>query len=291
MKPSNSGIRETFVITVVFFITALFVFSAPANAKTLRVTVSPGKISPGDAFFIRVRNVKTSLPPSASLSGKEFYFGGCGDGCYLAVGSVDMETKRGCHIIKLKSGNKIRNLKLYVRKARFPETELTLPDDEVFLSPEDLDRAKNDSRRLEEIFQRVSDKLWDGSFIKPVENDLSTAFGAKRIMNGKWVSVHKGVDIKGREGEEVRASNNGRVILGEELFFGGKTIVLDHGQGIYTVYMHLLGMEVNPGDIVSKGEIIGFVGSSGRSTGPHLHFSAKILNLSVNPVSLWNLHL
>jgi murein DD-endopeptidase MepM/ murein hydrolase activator NlpD len=97
--------------------------------------------------------------------------------------------------------------------------------------------------------------------------------------------------MKGLEGDKVKASNSGRVVIAEELFFGGKTIVLDHGQGIYTIYMHLLRMDVNAGDVVSKGEVIGFVGSSGRATGPHLHFGAKVLNMSVNPVSLWKLHL
>jgi murein DD-endopeptidase MepM/ murein hydrolase activator NlpD len=291
LKPSNPKIREACVTTVVFLITTLFVFSTLAYAKVLRIEVSPKKINPGDAFVINVRNAKTSLLPTASLSGKEFYFSDCGNGCSQAIGAVDIETKPGYYIIRLKAGAKTKNLKLYVRKARFPKTELTLPEDKVFLSPEDLDRTKSESKRLEEIFQRLSDKLWDGSFIKPLENYLITAFGAERIMNGKWVSVHKGVDIKGHEGDKVKASNNGRVITAEELFFGGKTIVLDHGQGIYTIYMHLLRMDVNPGDIVSKGGVIGFVGSSGRSTGPHLHFGAKVLNISVNPVSLWNLHL
>jgi murein DD-endopeptidase MepM/ murein hydrolase activator NlpD len=110
-------------------------------------------------------------------------------------------------------------------------------------------------------------------------------------MNKTWTSVHRGVDIKGAEGDKVRASNNGKVVLAQGLFFGGNTIVLDHGQGIHTVYMHLSQMNVRFGDSVSKGDVIGLVGSTGRSTGPHLHFGVKISNVSVSPPSILKLDL
>jgi murein DD-endopeptidase MepM/ murein hydrolase activator NlpD len=79
--------------------------------------------------------------------------------------------------------------------------------------------------------------------------------------------------------------------LAEELFFGGNTVILDHGQGIYTIYMHLSKFNVSPGDTVSKGDVIGLVGSTGRATGPHLHFGAKVTGINVNPASLINLKL
>ena len=89
----------------------------------------------------------------------------------------------------------------------------------------------------------------------------------------------------------MKASNSGSVVLAEDLFFGGNTVVLDHGLGIYTVYMHLSGFNVTPGLRVSKGDIIGFVGSSGRASGPHLHFGVKIFEINVNPASFLKLRL
>ena len=89
--------------------------------------------------------------------------------------------------------------------------------------------------------------MWDGGFLSPLEHDVSTVFGTKRIMNGTWTSIHRGMDIRGKEGDDVMASNNGKVVLAEELFFGGNTIILDHGQGIYTIYMHLSKFNVNAG--------------------------------------------
>lgn len=235
--------------------------------------------------------MRTSQAPSASFEKNELSFSSCGDGCYIAIGAVEIKSKPGPHLVRLKLGKKQRNITLSVKEVKFPALKLTLPADRVILSPEDLDRTKREDVRLGEIFQAVSAKLWGGGFIRPLENELSTVFGTKRIMNGEWVSIHKGVDIKGKEGAMVKASNKGRVVLAEALFFGGNTVIVDHGQGIYTIYMHLSKMKVSPGDIVSKGESVGLVGSSGRATGPHLHFGAKVMNTSVNPVSLTELKL
>jgi murein DD-endopeptidase MepM/ murein hydrolase activator NlpD len=270
---------------LVFLVYVLIVFFTHVNADAFQADVLPYKISPGEAFIIKVTGAKISRLPAASLAGKKFYFSSCGEGCFIAIGAVWIKTKPGVYTIKLKVGKKKKNLKLFVKHTIFPTEELTLPEDKVFLNPENLKRAKREDKRLKSIFQVVSRRLWEGGFILPLENDISTEFGIRRIINNKRISVHRGVDIRGQEGEEVKASNDGKVVLAEELFFGGNTIVIDHGQGIYTIYMHLSGFNVNLGDIVSKGGVIGFVGSSGRSSGPHLHFGVKVLNINTNPVS------
>jgi murein DD-endopeptidase MepM/ murein hydrolase activator NlpD len=274
-----------------FLLPVLFVFGTDASAKSLRAEISPRKIKPGDTFFIRVKNAKSSEVPVASFAGSEFSFSPCGEGCFIAIGAADIKATPGPHIVKLKVGRKRRNLRISVGRGKFPMVKLTLPEDKVSLSPGDLERARNEERELTGIFQTTSDRLWNGAFIIPLGNEVSTAFGTERIMNEKSVSVHKGIDIRGKEGEEVKASNSGRVALAGELFFGGNTIVIDHGQGIFTISMHLSEMKVQVGDSVSKGEVIGLVGSTGRSTGPHLHFGAKVANISANPISLTKLKL
>jgi murein DD-endopeptidase MepM/ murein hydrolase activator NlpD len=284
----NPRIPESFLTAVLA--TLLFVVFSQ-NAFAFRAEISPKTISPGDAFLIKVTDVKPSLMPSTSLAKKVFSFTDSGEGCFITIGAVDIKIKPGTYTLKIKAGKKQRKLKVSVRKTRFPKLKLTLPADKVFLSPDDLDLVKNENKRLQSIFQTVSEKKWNGPFIIPLENDNSTVYGTKRIMNRKFVSIHKGLDIKGKEGEEIKASNDGRVILAEGLFYGGNTLILDHGQGLYTIYMHLSGFKVKPDDIVSKGEVVGFVGSSGRSTGPHLHFGVKVMDINVNPVSLIKLGL
>jgi len=274
-----------------FSLSVFLIIFIYASANAFQADVLPYEISPGDPFIIKVTEAKTSRLPSALLARKKFYFSSCGKGCFVAIGSLGIKTKPGVYTIKVKVGKKKKSLKLFVKHTIFPTEELTLPEDKVFLSRKNLKRVKIENKKLKSIFKRVTKKYWEEDFILPLENDISTDFGIKRIINNKRISVHRGVDIIGQEGEEIKASNNGRVVLAKELFFGGNTIILDHGQGIYTIYMHLSEFNVKPRDIVSRGDTIGFVGSTGRSTGPHLHFGVKVRNINTNPVSFVELDL
>ncbi len=275
----------------VFVCTILFVFLSLADAFAFQAKVVPSEINPGDAFIIKVTGLETSEMPSAVLGNDIFYFSRCGDGCFNAIGAVSMETEPGNIIIKLNAAKKTRDLSLVVKPVTFPKINLTLSPEKVFLSPEDLKRANHEAKKLKLILKKISDRLWDGDFILPLDNQLSTKFGVIRIINKEKISPHRGLDIKGKQGDEIKAANRGRVVLAENLFFGGNTIVLDHGQGIYTIYMHLSKFRVKLEDIVSKGDVIGLVGSSGRASGPHLHFGVKVLNINANPVSLVGLDL
>ena len=178
-----------------------------------------------------------------------------------------------------------------VLEGRFETINLTLPEEKVSPSTENILRIEKEADLLNSIWQIDSERLWEGSFVFPLRNPLSTPFGTKRIINQGTISLHRGLDMEGRAGEEIHASNKGRVVLTEELFFGGNTVIIDHGQGIFTVYMHLSGFNVNLGDLVSKNDVIGFVGSTGRSSGPHLHFGVKVAGINANPVSLVGLKL
>jgi murein DD-endopeptidase MepM/ murein hydrolase activator NlpD len=194
-------------------------------------------------------------------------------------------------MIEVTAGEESQAFVFTVREGTFPQQQLTLPAGKVSLSPEDEERANREAERLRALWPRPSERLWDGAFIMPLENGVSTQFGTKRIINGKKKSIQSGLDIRGKKGEEVKAANDGRVALAEELFFGGNTIVLDHGQGIFTIYMHLSRINVSPDSVVLKGDVIGLVGSTGRSTGPHLHYGVKVNAVNANPRSLAGLPL
>jgi murein DD-endopeptidase MepM/ murein hydrolase activator NlpD len=194
-------------------------------------------------------------------------------------------------MIEVTAGEDSQAFHLTVREGAFPQQQLTLPAGKVALSPEDEERANREAARLRALWTQPAERLWDGTFIMPLENGVSTRFGVKRIINGTKKSVHSGLDIRGKTGEQVKAANDGRVALAEELFFGGNTIVLDHGQGIFTIYMHLSRIIVSPDSVVLKGDIIGLVGSTGRSTGPHLHYGVKVNAVNANPRSLAGLPL
>lgn len=276
---------------VLFSVVILFSFFALANVYAFRVAVRPSEIKPGDAFMVQITDDQSPGVPTAIFKKKKLPLSSCGGGCYVALGAMGLETEPGNHTVTLTSGDRSRNLVVKVVPTHFPEVHLTLPDEKVFLNEKDLKRAQKEAESLKAIWIKDTERLWEGKFILPLENDISTQFGLKRVINKKKNSRHRGMDIRGKRGEEVRASNRGRVVLAEELFFGGKTIILDHGQGIYTIYMHLSEFKVNFDAIVSKGEVVGLVGASGRATGPHLHYGLKILNTNTNPLSLIQLEL
>lgn len=130
----------------------------------------------------------------------------------------------------------------------------------------------------------VPEKLWDGKFIMPVEGKLTTDFAEIRYVNDEKTSTrHSGIDIATSKGTPIKASNTGKVTLARYMILTGNTVVIDHGMGVFTTYYHLESLNVEAGDIVEKGQYIGTVGSTGFSTGPHLHFTFSIYNNYVNP--------
>jgi murein DD-endopeptidase MepM/ murein hydrolase activator NlpD len=269
----------------------LAIFFSSTIALALQVEVSPRELFPGDPFLIKVSRVDTSQRIAASIAGKEIPFSSCGEDCVMGIGVVDPETKPGDYVVSTQFGPQQLSTTLSVKKAEYPEQHLKLPEKQVTLSLEDLARTKKEAEKLKDLWLRNTERLFQGGFIIPLPNPISTVYGARRIFNNKTISIHGGIDIKGSQGEEVRASNHGTIVLAENLFFGGNTVVIDHGLGIYTIYMHLDRVKALHGQIVSKGDVIGFVGSSGRSTGPHLHFGAKIMAVNANPLSLTKLKL
>ena len=134
-------------------------------------------------------------------------------------------------------------------------------------------------------------KYWQKGFILPVEGRISGNFGNQRIFNGVPKSPHTGTDIAAPEGTPVKASADGKVVLsGKNYFYTGNMVIIDHGEGLQTIYAHLKEAKVKEGDMVKQGDIIGFVGQTGRATGPHLHWGASLNNVRFRPHSLLDIN-
>ena len=144
---------------------------------------------------------------------------------------------------------------------------------------------------MREIFGRVTpERLWNGRFRVPLDGVTSGSnFGKRRVLNGNPGSPHGGVDLPGTTGTPVHATQRGKVVLAEELFFAGNAVVLDHGLGIYTLYGHLSEIDVKVDDTLETGTVLGKVGATGRVTGPHLHWGLTIERARVNPLQLVHL--
>jgi murein DD-endopeptidase MepM/ murein hydrolase activator NlpD len=154
--------------------------------------------------------------------------------------------------------------------------------------PPTLRRIREEAKALEERFARVTRPvLWQVPFLPPVEEYRPENFGSRRVINGEPRMPHAGVDLRLPEGTPVRAIADGVVAFAGEQFFGGRSVVIDHGGGVFSLYYHMKENLVAEGRRVSRGERIGAVGATGRATGPHLHFGVRVPGGRVDPSLLF----
>jgi len=190
---------------------------------------------------------------------------------------------------KSKDGNTLTcGESISVRAGKFPTEKLNVEKQFVEPDPEQQKRAEQDSKKMKAIYDTVTpERIWDGAFQLPLK-DVTTGgnFGRRRVLNGQARSPHAGVDFPAMKGTPVFASQRGRVVLAEELYYSGNTIVIDHGYGIYTLYAHLSEIDVKPGDSVATSAEIGKVGATGRVTGPHLHWGLTVQHARVNAMGI-----
>ena len=174
-----------------------------------------------------------------------------------------------------------------VNPGRFPEQKLTVDPAYVEPPPSELERIREDKEKVARVWAAApTPRRWGGAFQMPVEAPLRENFGARRLFNGKPRSRHDGVDLAAASGAPVTAPAEAVVALADELYFSGGTVILDHGGGLFTTYFHLSRIDVKAGDRVGAGDPLGAVGATGRATGPHLHWGARLNRARVNPLDL-----
>ena len=279
----------------IFFITVLFFSDVrPACAEdALRVGTFPGVIKQGDVCLIRASGPTSITSIYGEFQGERFPLGsGAQKGTYEGLLGIDLNIRPAAYEMKIMAtdgeGKFHRSSLLFkVKKASFKTQRLTLPSTMVDLAPETLERVDREEKRLKDLFQRIrEERLWSGAFLRPVPGKITTGFGLRRIINGQPRNPHTGLDLRGEKGTPVLACNSGVVVLVDELFFSGKSVILDHGWGFYSMYFHLSETLAGEGDRVRKGVVLGRVGSTGRSTRPHLHWAVRINGARVDPISL-----
>lgn len=168
-------------------------------------------------------------------------------------------------------------LKVSITKKEFPFEKLNVAKNRVFYSKIDLKRILKEQKKLNEIYNNFSRRfLFQKGFKIPLNSFVTSIYGTQRIFNNKKKSQHLGIDFRASVGTPIGSSNSGRVVLAEDLFFTGNTVILDHGLGLFTVYGHLSKINTTLGEYVPKNSILGLAGKTGRTTGPHLHWGTKV---------------
>jgi murein DD-endopeptidase MepM/ murein hydrolase activator NlpD len=279
-------------------------FFVPVNAEmnnpTVQKLVFPGTpleltfraLQPGEAILVKpladpsVRRIDIRLRTQK----RRIDFGGPAQPVLLGI---DMGAKAQSYFmeftIERRDGSKENFFrKLTVGPKAFSETTLTVDPRMATPPPEETERIKRDAALVSSVLGAVSPEwLATGSFVSPLSGfEPFPNFGQRRKYNQKVASTHSGVDISAPAGTPVRAANSGRIVLASELYYSGKTVIIDHGLGIFTYCCHFSRILVKRGDLVKKGDVIAEVGQTGRSTGPHLHWSVRLLDSRVDPLSL-----
>ena len=174
-----------------------------------------------------------------------------------------------------------------VKDGQYKEEKIQVQKSKVTLNEKDKKRAAAEYAQAMSIYALATDKMHISSkFISPMESKITSEFGKARVYNDTLNGYHSGTDYRAKVGTPIKASNDGVVVLVKDRFYSGGTIILDHGHGIYTCYYHMSRFDVKMGQIVQKAEVIGMSGDSGRVTGPHLHFSARVGGEQVDPLQL-----
>ncbi|MCR4296485.1 MAG: M23 family metallopeptidase [Elusimicrobia bacterium] len=272
---------------------ALLLACAPVRAAGPTLEVEARAFQPGELVLLSVAGHDAKAPPEATLNGLPLeFFAGPATGTWLAFAGLDLDFSTGPATLetalRAPGGKPARESRtLHIVDAGFPVAELSV--NQKFVTPDksDSERAEAESIRLHQLFSKTEEKrLFEGTFASPIPGARTARFGERRVFNGQPRAPHSGMDLRAKKGVPVRAAAAGRVLLADPLFYAGNTVILDHGLGLTSQYAHLSVIEVKPGDMVRKGQVIGKVGATGRVTGPHLHWALKFKGTRIDPFSL-----
>jgi murein DD-endopeptidase MepM/ murein hydrolase activator NlpD len=241
----------------------------PGGVAIIEINTKPTKGATPEVRFLEKRVLTTR-----DDAGRSF-----------AVVGIPLSTKPGVHHITLSTGAVKSTLSFEVRDKVYREQRITLKTNKhVHLSDEDLARYKREATLQDNAYQQFSPTHPSNLLLdRPVDAPLSSPFGLKRYFNGEARAPHSGLDFAAPTGTPIKAPAAGTVILTGDFFFNGKTVFVDHGQGMISMFCHLSVIGVSEGQKLERGQVLGKVGATGRVTGAHLHWNVSLNDARVDP--------
>jgi len=283
---------ETICLAIMF---GLFV-PWQVRAQTWSAKWEPAKVVNGSPVLFRVTSPGklTELRGNFLEQDLSFRFSKACH-CWYSIAGVGLAVPPGTYTLKLEgkgSAGKNPTMSYMVRvaAAHYPSSTLKVASGFVEPPKETLARIEEDQEIKKKAFARTDDEpLWSGSFKPPADAEMSGIFGTARVFNGVKKSQHSGLDFRVTTGTPISATNRGTVVLARNLYFEGNCVFLDHGQGLFTLYLHFSEIKVKEGETVEKGQVLGLSGGTGRATAPHLHFAVRLHGKYVDPRTLLEL--
>ncbi len=271
---------------------------AKAATAFKSVAWTPQELQTGSACLFEVQLEGSPAKLGGKWMGHDVAFFRGRDGhVWYGLAGVDVETLPGTYpleVLATMPDGEVINLSRDVRvgPSNYKTVSLRVPDQFVKPNAATLRRIESDREAKSTAFSHlIPAPEWSGDFLAPVGSKVSDSFGTRRVFNGKLESVHRGLDFRAKPGSRVLAANSGEVVLARKMFYEGNCVIIDHGEGFMTLYMHLSRFEVAEGQRVTKGQEIGLSGATGRATGPHLHMGVRWEGAYLDPASLLELRL
>jgi murein DD-endopeptidase MepM/ murein hydrolase activator NlpD len=228
-----------------------------------------------------------------ALGKEKIVFHPSGRSTFRAILGADVDAKPASSklrlIAKTFAGSEIRfNVPIRIKAKSFRQESFAVPPGFDQMTPENLQELRREQSTFSSVFASPEmERLWEAPFVRPVPHEESaSSFGRRRIINGTPRAPHSGLDISSPAGTEVVAANHGKVVLAGNFFFAGGSVVVDHGGSLFTMYFHLSEIRVGEGAMVRRGDVFALSGATGRVTGAHLHWGARLANARIDPVEL-----
>ncbi len=286
-------------LEAIFLVAILFGLTAPAQgpAKKWMTQWEPAKLVNGSPVLFRVTAPLQLEDLRGNFLGQEFSFRpseACR--CWYGFAGVSLTTKPGAYTLRVEgkgpSGKEAAMSYLVrVSAAHYPTSALKVAPGFVEPPKETAPRIEEEQAEKKKVFSTSApEALWSGRFEPPAAAEVSGVFGSARVFNGVKKSRHTGLDFRVTTGTPIVAANSGTVILARPLYFEGNCVMIDHGQGLLTMYLHLSEFKVKEGEAVKRGQILGLSGGTGRATAPHLHFAVRWRGEYLDPRTLLELH-
>ncbi|HWZ86854.1 MAG TPA: M23 family metallopeptidase [Thermoanaerobaculia bacterium] len=282
-------------------IPAAFALAAGLAGGDCRTPVLVARIPPGPAkqgalFAVTLESDVSLAHAVAAWGGHDTAMERDGGGrVFRALLGIDFESPTGARTIEFDVEGLCGDRHSASRVARvvsgkFPIQKLKVAPEYVEPPVSELDRIREDHEKVGRVWASGDpERRWTGPFRLPVDAPPRDNFGSRRVLNGTPKSSHEGMDLAAAAGQPVTAPGPARVALADNLYFSGGTVILDHGAGLFTLYFHLSRIDVTADQVVGGGQLLGAVGATGRATGPHLHWGARVNRARVNPLDLLQL--
>ena len=254
-----------------------------AGAAEPGLELPQASLVPGGVFIGTLQG-PDNQPPEVTYDGKRAMVLRSGDRWLTVVGLPLSITPGSASILVRFEGATETPLSFDVADKQYSVQSLKVAPGKVDLSPKDLARSERDSQRIHAALATYSTTPPPTlRLLQPVPGVRSSSYGLRRVFNNQSRNPHSGMDIAAPTGTPVKAAADGRVLDAANFFFTGNTVIVDHGEGLITMYCHLSNIGVKTGDTLKKGEVLGKVGATGRATGPHLHWAVALNQTFVDP--------